>query len=238
MLDFDPPANLEWVDFSFNNIHRIENCDKNKYLKYLYLDNNAISKIEGLSENNSLRVLSLNANKIDQIENLDGLWIEELFLSDNNVCKISGLDNLKVLRTIDLSKNEIVKLRGLEKIETLRFLNLSLNKIKKVLQLRYIEMLPLLTELDMCFNPIMDTKYYRLQVVFHIPQLRLLDGQEVHPDEKIKAENLHGVDKADRETIFKTLLPQETFVDRRIQVFEDIEPESEDEDSEDVFSVN
>lgn len=122
-----------------------------------------------------------------------------------------------------------MKLHGLETIETLRFLNLSLNKIQKILQLRYIELLPLLTELDMCFNPIMDKKYYRLQVIFHIPQLRLLDGQEINPDEKIKAENLHGTDQTDRETIFKTLLPQEKFVDRRIQVIEDVEIESEDE---------
>jgi Leucine-rich repeat (LRR) protein len=56
--------------------------------------------------------------------------------------------------TLDLSKNRIEKLKGLELIESLRFLNLSLNRIQKVLQLRYIENLPLLTELDLCYNPI------------------------------------------------------------------------------------
>ena len=76
-----------------------------------------------------------------------------------------------------------------------------------MLQLRYIEHLPLLTELEMCFNPIMDKKLYRLQVLFHIPQLRMLDGTEILAEEKVKAENLHGVDLSDRETIFKTLMP-------------------------------
>jgi hypothetical protein len=33
MLDFDPPANLEFVDYTLNNISKIENVDKNKYLK-------------------------------------------------------------------------------------------------------------------------------------------------------------------------------------------------------------
>jgi Leucine-rich repeat (LRR) protein len=56
--------------------------------------------------------------------------------------------------TLDLSKNKIEKLKGLESIESLRFLNLSLNRIHKVLQLRYVEHLPLLTELDLCYNPI------------------------------------------------------------------------------------
>ena len=74
-------------------------------------------------------------------------------------------------------------------------------------QLRYIEQLPLLTELEMCFNPIMDKKLYRLQVLFHIPQLRQLDGVQIIAEEKAKSENLHGVDLKDREQIFKAMLP-------------------------------
>jgi protein phosphatase 1 regulatory subunit 7 len=132
--------------------------------------------------------------------------------------------------TLDLSKNQVVKLKGLESIQSLRFLNLSLNQVYKVRQLIYIEQLPLLTELEMCFNPIMDKKLYRLQMLFHIPQLRMLDGIQIQAEEKIKAENLHGVDLADRETIFKALLPQENFVDRRLHGFEDIEAESDDND--------
>jgi len=46
-------------------------------------------------------------------------------------------------------------------------------------------------------------------------------------EEKIKAENLFGMDLNDREIIFKELLPEEKFVDRRIHVNEDIEVESE-----------
>lgn len=51
------------------------------------------------------------------------------------------------------------------------------------------------------------------------------------PEEKIKAENLHGVDLKDRELIFKTLMPEETFVDRRIDNIENIQAESEDEET-------
>jgi len=83
-------------------------------------------------------------------------------------------------------------------VSSLRFLNLSLNKIEKILQLRYVEGLELLTELDMCFNPIQNKKHYRIQVLFHIPQLRMLDGVDIMAEEKVKAENLHGVDGNDR----------------------------------------
>lgn len=57
----------------------------------------------------------------------------------------------------------------------------------------------------------------------------MLDGVDIIAEEKAKAENLHGVDVNDREKIFQAMLPQENFVDRRINVFEDIEEESEDE---------
>jgi Leucine-rich repeat (LRR) protein len=144
----------------------------------------------------------LNGNSIDTIENLDGLYLEELHLQQNRIKKITGLENLPVLKNLDLSKNQISKLKGLESTLSLRFLNLALNNVSKVGQLVYIENLPLLTQLDLCFNPIQNKKHYRLQVLFHIPQLRQLDGVEVLSEEKVKAENLHGMDLNDRKLIF------------------------------------
>ena len=133
------------------------------------------------------------------------------------------------LKELDLSKNHVRFLAGLQNIDSLRFLNLALNNIVKVLQFQYIERLSLLTELDFSFNPVQNKKHYRSQVLYHIPQLRMLDGVDIIAEEKAKAENLHGVDLNDREKIFKVMLPQETFVDRRIAVYEDVEEESEDE---------
>ena len=40
MFDFDPPANLEWVDYSDNCITDIEKTETHPYLKNLILDNN------------------------------------------------------------------------------------------------------------------------------------------------------------------------------------------------------
>lgn len=55
----------------------------------------------------------------------------------------------------------------------------------------------------------------------------MLDGVEITSEEKVKAENLHGYDLQSREIIFKTLLPDEKFVDRRIGSIEDVHPESD-----------
>ena len=68
-----------------------------------------------------------------------------------------------------------------------------------------------------------------MQVLFHIPQLRDLDGVKILAEEKIKAENLHGLDQNDKELIFQSLLPEEKYVDRRINVVDDIPLESESE---------
>ena len=114
-------------------------------------------------------MLSLNNNQIEDIENLDHLNIEELFLADNNIKIITGLDNLALLRRLDLSKNEISKCHGLESIDRLKFLFLCHNKISKVNELSKIENLQELTELDLCFNPIQNTKYYRSLVLFKLP---------------------------------------------------------------------
>lgn len=227
LFDFDPPANLESVDYSNNCIEIMANCHKHRYLRNLILDNNNISKIEGLTNNKYLRMISLNNNNIDIIENLDGLSLEELFLADNNIKVINGLDELPLLRRLDLSKNNISKLKGLDEIYRLKFLFLCHNCISKISELSMIENLQELTELDLCFNPLQNRKFYRLQVLFKIPQLRNLDGSEISCEEKIKSENLHGLDLNDRETIFTSLLPEEKFIDRRINKIEDIEPESE-----------
>ena len=57
----------------------------------------------------------------------------------------------------------------------------------------------------------------------------MLDGVEISSEEKVKAENLHGYDLQDREIIFKSLLPEEKFIDRRIACIEDVPPESDDD---------
>jgi len=60
-----------------------------------------------------------------------------------------------------------------------------------------------------------------------MPQLRMMDGVEITSEEKVKAENMHGFDLQDREIIFKSLLPEEKFVDRRILIIEDVPAESD-----------
>jgi hypothetical protein len=42
----------------------------------------------------------------------------------------------------------------------------------------------------------------------------------VTPEDIVKAENIYGMDLEDRKRIFKELLPDEEFIDRRIHISE------------------
>ena len=59
----------------------------------------------------------------------------------------------------------------------------------------------------------------------------MLDGVEITSEEKVKAENLHGLDQQDREIIFTSLLPEEKFIDRRISQIEEV-PQEIDSDGD------
>jgi len=60
-----------------------------------------------------------------------------------------------------------------------------------------------------------------------MPQLRMIDGVEITSEEKVKSENLHGFDCQDREIIFKSILPDEKNIDRRVQKIDDAPIESD-----------
>jgi protein phosphatase 1 regulatory subunit 7 len=62
--------------------------------------------------------------------------------------------------------------------------------------------------------------------------LRILDGVFITAEELVKAKNLYGMDLEDRRMIFKDILPDEEFIDRRINIAELIEPETESDNDE------
>ena len=64
----------------------------------------------------------------------------------------------------------------------------------------------------------------------------MLDGVEIASEDKVKGEALHGSDVNDKQVIFKSLLPQENFVDRRVHVTNMLDPESDDCEDENSTS--
>ena len=100
----------------------------------------------------------------------------------------------------------------------MRELRLSDNIIRRVRELSYLENLVYLSILDFSNNSIQERKYYRMQILYHLPGLRNLDSVAVTPEDIVKAENLYGMDLEDRKRNLKDVLPEEEFIDRRILV--------------------
>jgi Leucine-rich repeat (LRR) protein len=73
-----------------------------------------------------LQELYLSENCISRIEGLDSLMkLQRLHLSKNQIAKIEGLDSLVNLQELDFSSNDIGTLEGLGKNVNLRFIGLS-----------------------------------------------------------------------------------------------------------------
>ena len=232
ITDFDPPKNLLYIDASNNKIKTLGKVANNQYLQRLNLDSNQISEIAGIEELPNLQVLSLNSNKILRISGLP-VSLQSLNLGRNEIQKIGiGFSKLKFLRIADLSYNKLTSLRGAEELESLMEIKLVGNLISRINTLDHLAGLALLSDLDLSGNAACAKAHYRLQVAYKLPQLRSMDGSSVAAEEKIKAENLYGLDIEDRKALFSQIFAGQSFLDRRLEKSEllDLESNSEEDD--------
>ncbi|XP_064146439.1 leucine-rich repeat and guanylate kinase domain-containing protein [Loxodonta africana] len=188
-FNFKPPKNLKKVDFSYNQISEMSDLSAYQALTKLILDSNEIEEIKGLELCSNLTHLSLANNKIITINGLSMLPIKILCLSNNQIEKITGLEDLKALQNLDLSNNQISSLQGLENHDLLEVLNLEDNKIAELREIEYIKDLPLLRVLSLLRNPIQEKSDYWLFVIFMLLRLTELDHKKIKVEEKVSAVN-------------------------------------------------
>ena len=81
----------------------------------------------------NLKVLSICNTKIEKIEGLNSLkTITELYLSENFITKIEGLQGLSNLKKLNLSYNKIKTLEGLNELFSLTFFWINENLIETI----------------------------------------------------------------------------------------------------------
>lgn len=108
-----------------------------------------------------------NKNRLTRLEHLDtNSRIREVFAQNNRLVSLTGLKNCKFLRVLIASNNQI---QNLEK------------------QLSFISRYGFLKKLDLSENPIADEPEYRLRLIYHAPQVEILDCAVVKGPERIKA---------------------------------------------------
>ncbi|XP_009955931.1 PREDICTED: leucine-rich repeat and guanylate kinase domain-containing protein [Leptosomus discolor] len=186
---FKPPKNLKEVDFSYNQIPKMQDLSAYQSLTKLLLDFNNIEEIRGLEKCHSLTHLSLSHNRLFAVSGLENLPIRILNLSSNQIEKITGLDSLKTLQKLDLSSNKITSLEGLGGHDLLEMINLEDNQIAELRELECIEDLPLLRVLNLLKNPVQEQTDYWLLTIFMLLQLTELDLKKISVEEKVAAVN-------------------------------------------------
>jgi hypothetical protein len=136
VMKFDILVNLELLSLTNNKITALFNIPKN--LKYLLLDNNKITTfdVDKIIMSDKLEVLSLNNNSITTI-NIQGtipipIPIKEIYLDNNKITNISGLNYLTELNVLSLNTNQLTKIEEIRNLKNLTDLYLDNNQITKI----------------------------------------------------------------------------------------------------------
>lgn len=90
-------------------VSKIDGIQEQQQLEKLELYDNCIEVIDNISHLGNLKILDLSFNSIREMVNL-AQWcplLEEVYLAQNKLRKIQGLEGLVHLRTLDLGANRI-----------------------------------------------------------------------------------------------------------------------------------
>ncbi|XP_070259856.1 leucine-rich repeat-containing protein 9 isoform X3 [Myotis yumanensis] len=166
--------NLKWASFNNNNLTKMEGLESCVNLEELTLDGNCISKIEGISKLTKLTRLSINNNLLTGLEK-------------------HTFNNMLHLHSLSLENNRITSLSGLQKAFTLIELYISNNYVALNQEIYNLKSLCNLVILNVYGNIIVwNQENYRLFVIFHLPELKALDGISIDLPETECAKDLFG----------------------------------------------
>lgn len=120
----------------------IKFCDDNKNTE-LDLSDCQLQEIpQEIKDFYWLKKLYLNNNQIEKISNLENLVnLEELKINSNKISRIQGLEALSKLTFLDLYENQIEVIENLENLSELKFLGFPNNNISNIQGLSHLKKL-------------------------------------------------------------------------------------------------
>ena len=153
-----------------------------------------------------LGVDKLDRESLGRFKTLEVLW-----LNDNKLSKVKGLEDNFRLKHLYLHNNRIASIttdscciRQLAHLETLQLENNLLQNLQATLGV--LRHLTSLKQLNMLGNPLNNEQDYRQHVVFQLPSLELLDNFKVTAAEKAAAINFFGKKKIEKKMAFGSVL--------------------------------
>ncbi|XP_005000703.1 leucine-rich repeat-containing protein 23 isoform X1 [Cavia porcellus] len=183
---------LQIASFAYNQITDTEGITHPR-LASLDLKGNRIQVVTGLDPEKlkSLHTLELRANQLYTTVGINLPKLKKLFLGQNMLKKVEGLENLSDLTTLHLRDNHIETLSGFSKeMQSLQYLNLRGNSISSVGELAKLRELPKLRALVLLENPCTDETDYRQEALVQMPHLERLDKEFYEEEERAEADEI------------------------------------------------
>lgn len=183
---------LQIASFSFNQIVDTEGIFHPR-LGSLDLKGNRIRHVSGLDPERltSLHTLELRGNQLESTLGINLPKLKNLFLAQNMLKRIEGLENLSNLTTLHLRDNQIETLDGFSKeMKSLQYLNLRSNTIADLGELAKLRDLPKLRALVMLDNPCADETNYRQEALVQMANLERLDKEFFEDEDRAEAEDI------------------------------------------------
>ncbi|KAM5263952.1 leucine-rich repeat-containing protein 23 [Ctenodactylus gundi] len=183
---------LQIASFAYNQITDTEGISHPR-LASLDLKGNRIQVVTGLDPDKlkSLHTLELRGNQLDTTVGINLPKLKKLFLAQNMLKKVEGLENLSDLTTLHLRDNQIETLSGFSKdMKSLQYLNLRGNAISNLGELANLQDLPKLRALVLLENPCTDETDYRQEALVQVPLLERLDKEFYEDEERAEAEEV------------------------------------------------
>jgi Leucine-rich repeat (LRR) protein len=161
----------------------LEKCTK---LEELSFQNNFLQSLNGLETLENLRKLDLSQNEIIYYDE------NQLHKSLNGDFKNWDID-LPRLTHLSISNNKISSIKFVKKMPALIEIYASFNQIKLLRDIFNLKQLVSLAILDLCANPMCkENNKYRLFLIYHLKNLKSLDGTSIESNEITESRDLFG----------------------------------------------
>ncbi|KAL5281424.1 LRRC6 family protein [Megaselia abdita] len=197
------------------------------------------------SEHNELMIstleeLSLHQEDIEKIEHIHD-WCRDLkilLMQSNLISKIENVNKFKKLEYLNLALNNIEVVENLEMLESLHKLDLTLNFIGELRSIENLKDNYNLRELHLVGNPCADFPGYRNYVIDVLPQLSVLDGEEIKISDKLHAKDNYDlglIAKAENEYLMNRRVQKDRVVQQRNELEERMRTASSEEEKAKIF---
>ena len=163
-------------------------------LKFLSARDNKISDVSVLLSCTKLRQIDLGNNEISSINKiLNNLpFIQDLDISFNSVEDINVESTLQALKSINASGNRLTSIKSFRNLTNVIEIYLSHNKLGDANELAHLKICEKLEVLDIEGNPLSSKEDCNLFILFHLQQLKSLNGLPVRLKDIARASDIFG----------------------------------------------